>query len=261
MTYAETGLTAAIEQLTGTSLSALPREQLDGIDQYHAGGAEAVDRLIPHLALTPGSTVLDVGSGLGGPARQIARTTGCHVVGVDITPAYVDAARALTEAAGLAERTTFLCTDIGALDRTGFDAACTVHVQMNIPDKKAFYAEIARRLRPAARLAVFEVCGVPAATAPLPLPWSLDGTDSHLATPEELRDTIRAAGFDLLDWTDETPWARAWFDALGRRLAAGSAAPALPSLLTDGPTRMLNFAIALATGAVTVHRGTFAVPT
>ncbi|WUH90050.1 methyltransferase domain-containing protein [Streptomyces sp. NBC_00433] len=259
MTYTETGITAAIEQLTGTSLSALPRTQLDGIDQYHAGGVEAVDRLIPHLALTPGSTLLDVGSGFGGPARRIAEATGCHVVGVDITPAYVEAARALTQAAGLAERTAFFCTDIGAFDRTGFDAACTVHVQMNIQDKKAFYAEIARRLRPAARLVVFEVCGGPAAP-PLPLPWSLDGTDSHLAGPEELCATIASSGFDLLDWTDETPWARAWFDDLGRGLAAGAPAPALPSLLTDGPARMLNFAIALSTGAVTVHRGTFTVP-
>jgi sarcosine/dimethylglycine N-methyltransferase len=264
MTYTETDIIATIERLAGTGLSALSGSQLDGIDQYHAGGTAAIERLIPRLALTAGSTALDVGSGLGGPARQIARATGCEVVGVDITPAYVAAARALSEAAGLAERTRFFCDDIGAFDRTGFDAAYTVHVQMNIADKKAFYAEIARRLRPGARLAVFEVCRGDAGEPALPLPWSLDGTDSHLVTADELRETIRSSGFTPLDWSDESAWAGRWFDDLGRRRlaaeAAGAAAPAtLPALLTDGPTRMLNFAIAVAEGAVTIHRGVFTV--
>ena len=259
MTYSETDIIATIEKLTGTSLTAMPLMQMDAIDQYHAGGPEAIERLVPHLALTAGATALDVGSGLGGPARQIARSTGCSVVGVDITPAYVEAAQALTDAAGLAERTSFFCGDIGAFDRTGFDAAYTVHVQMNIADKKAFYAEIARRLRPGARLAVFEVCRGTEGEPVLPLPWSLDGTDSHLATSDELRDTIRSSGFTLLEWVDESTWARQWFDDQGRRLAAGQATPTLPALLTDGPARVLNFAVAVATGAVTIHRGVFTV--
>ena len=259
MTYAETDIIATVEQLAGTSLSALPRTQLDGIDQYHAGGSEAIERLIPHLALTAGMTVLDVGSGLGGPARQIVRATGCDVVGVDITAAYVAAAQALTDAAGLAEQAEFFCCDIGDFGRTGFDAAYTVHVQMNIADKPMFYSEIARRLRPGARLAVFEVCRGVAGEPALPLPWSLDGADSHLVTADELRDTIRSSGFTLLDWADESSWVRQWFDDLGRRLAAGAAPATLPALLTDGPTRMLNFAVAVATGAVTIHRGLFTV--
>ncbi|SEO87978.1 SAM-dependent methyltransferase [Actinacidiphila rubida] len=259
MTYSETGIIATIERLTGVNVTALPREQLDDIDQYHAGGPEAIERLIPHLALTAGTTALDVGSGLGGPARQIARTTGCNVVGVDITPAYVDAAQALTDAAGLTAQTKFYRSDIGSFDQTGFDAAYTIHVQMNIADKKAFYSEIARRLRAGGRLAIFEVCrsadGVPA----LPLPWSLDGTDSHLTTADDLRDTIQSSGFTLLDWADDSAWARQWFDDLGKRLSAGTAAAQLPALLTDGPARMLNFAIAIATGAVTINRGLFTV--
>ena len=102
MTYAEANLVATIEDLAGRSVTALTRTQLDVLDQFHAGGAEAVDRLLPSLALTPSMTALDVGSGLGGPARQVARSSGCTVLGVDITPSYVDTATALTEAAGLA---------------------------------------------------------------------------------------------------------------------------------------------------------------
>ena len=86
MTYTETDLVATIERLAADERSALTQPQLDGIDQFHGGGAEAVDRLLPSLGLTPAMTVLDVGSGLGGPARQVARATGCSVLGVDITP-------------------------------------------------------------------------------------------------------------------------------------------------------------------------------
>jgi len=260
VTYTETDLIAKIERLAEADLAALTQPQRDQFDQFHSGGSEAVDRLLPSLQLAPGMTVLDVGSGLGGPARQIARGSGCTVVGVDITSAYVDTAQALTRTAGLDNHVSFICSDIAALDRDGFDAAYTMHVQMNVADKEAFFAEIARRLRPWARFATFEIC-VNGATQPTPpLPWSLDGTDSYLAAADELRDTIASSGFEILDWVDETQWVLRWFEDLGKRTAADGAAT-LPALLNDGPTRMMNFAVALATGVVSVHRGSFILAT
>jgi sarcosine/dimethylglycine N-methyltransferase len=261
MTYAETDLVASMEHLAGDDLAALTQDEWDRFDQFHAGGAEAVDRLLAGLHLAPGMTVLDVGAGLGGPARQIARSSGGTVIGVDITPAYVDAARALTYTAGLAEQVRFFCSDIGAFNRSDFDAAYTMHVQMNVEDKKTFFTEIARRLRPEARFATFEVCrGGDAEPAP-PLPWSLDGTDSFLATADELRDTIQSSGFELVEWVDDTAWVRQWFADLGDRIAGGGTQATLPALLADGPARMLNFALALATGGLTVHRGAFKLAT
>jgi ubiquinone/menaquinone biosynthesis C-methylase UbiE len=262
MTYTETDIVETIERLAGTDLSGLDQAQLDAVDQYHAGGPEAVDRIVPGLQLATGMTALDVGSGLGGPARQIARTTGCDVVGIDLTAAYVAAAVDVTQGAGLADRVRFLHVDIADLDRTGFDAAYTMHVQMNVADKKTFYTDIARHLRPGARLAVFEVCRGGGSDLPAtPLPWSLDGSDSFLATPDSLRETIQAGGFEPVEWVDETAWVSDWFAEIGRRLAAAPPSATLPALLTDGPTRMLNFAVAIATGTVTIHRGAFVLAT
>jgi SAM-dependent methyltransferase len=257
MTYTETDLVATIEHLAADDLDALTQPQLDGIDQFHAGGAEAVDRLLPGLRLTPAMTVLDVGSGLGGPARQVARATGSTVVGVDITPSYVDTARALTAAAGLSAQVDFVCADIADVERHDFDAAYTMHVQMNVEDKKAFFTEIAGRLRPGGRLATFEVCRSGAEDPAFPAPWSIDGTDSFLATPADLLTTIEDSGFRTVEWVDETAWVLGWFEGLGDRLAAAGTAATLPGLLTDGPTRMLNFAGALADGVLTIHRGAF----
>jgi sarcosine/dimethylglycine N-methyltransferase len=87
--------------------------------------------------------------------------------------------------------------------------------------------------------------------------WSIDGADSHLATPADLRATIQDSGFEPLKWVDETAWVRQWFEGLGTRMAAADTAATLPALLTDGPLRMMNFAAALSSGVVTVHRGAF----
>lgn len=257
MTYTETDLVATIERLSGGDLTALTPAQRDRLDQFHSGGAQAVDRILPGLGLEPGMTVLDVGSGLGGPARQIARSTGACVLGVDITAAYVEAAQAFTHAAGLDAQVTFVCSDVADLDRTDFDAAYTMHVQMNIADKRAFLTEIARHLRPGAHLATFEVCSTGHGHPALPLPWSVDGTDSFLTTSEELRDTIQSSGFQLIEWVDETAWVREWFSRLAQGVLAGGSAANLPALLDDGPRRMANFAAGVADGALTVHRGTF----
>ena len=261
MTYTETDLVASIEHLAGADLAELTQPQRDQFDQFHSGGSEAVERLRPSLHLAPGLTVLDVGSGLGGPARQIARSSGCIVVGVDITHAYVDAGQALTRTAGLDDQVSFICSDIAALDRTDFDAAYTMHVQMNVADKQTFFTEIARRLRPGARFATFEVCLSGDSQPTLPLPWSLDGTDSYLATADELLGTVASSGFETLEWVDETQWVLRWFEDLGKRMAAGGSPATLPALLNDGPTRMMNFAVALTTGVVSVHRGSFILAT
>ena len=257
MTYTETDLIATIERLADTDLAALTQLERDQFDQYHSGGSEAVDRLLPSLQLAPGMTVLDIGSGLGGPARQIASNSGCTVVGIDITAAYVETAQALTSAAGLDDHVSFACTDIADVHRVDFDAAYTMHVQMNIADKKTFFTEIAGCLRPGARFATFEVCRIGAVEPTPPLPWSIDGTDSYLATADELRDTIAASGFETLEWIDETEWIGRWFGDIGTRVAAARGGALLPALLNDGLTRTMNFAAAITGGVVTVHRGSF----
>ncbi len=257
MTYAEKNLMTTIDRLVlGGSNERITPETLQPLDQYHAGGPQAVERLLDTLALSPPDAVLDVGSGLGGPARQVAATSGCQVTGVDITEAYVEAATELTDRCGLSDRVRFLHSDIADLipDRP-FDAGFTMHVQMNIEAKREWFAEIARRLAPGARFAVWEVCRTSGAELSWPMPWSMDGSDSHLATPDALPDAIISAGFELVEWVDETAWAISWFDTIFTdRLRPG---PNLAMLIEDGPTRILNFAGALAGGTLGVHRGAF----
>jgi len=258
MTYQETTVGQTIDQLLSEHPDLDPSADgaLDGLDQFHIGGPGATDRLIGSLALTAGDRVLDVGSGFGGPARQIARRTGSRVTGVDITPAYVDAARDLTARAGLRDLVEFRVTDIAAFEPDPlFQAAITMHVQMNVQDKAAWFAHIARCLAPGARLAVWEVCQPRPASLAWPMPWSLDGTDSFVVTADALRVSIEQAGFTASEWTNETAWVQAW---ITRTFADGlPAGPALPMVIDDGYTRVINFAAALGDGSLEIWRGAF----
>ena len=254
MTYQETDLIAKIDRfLTQSGIDATDSSALNAFDQYHAGGADAVDLLIPTLHLTSQSTLLDVGAGFGGPARQIASQTGARVFGVDITASYVETATWLTKRSGLDDRVSFQQVDISDF-RHGdpFDAAITMHVQMNVDDKSHWYRAIAARLAEGGRLAVWEVCRSGSRQPTWPMPWSLDGTDSFLTTPDELETDVVSAGFETVEWVDVTTWVTEWFTAL----QAGGP-PAGPALLDNGLTRVLNYIAALQDGTIVVRRGSF----
>ncbi|MDX1892672.1 class I SAM-dependent methyltransferase [Mycolicibacterium sp. 050158] len=272
MTYTEHDVAGRITAMldSGQSEGYFTPEQTGLLDQYHAGGVGAVDKLIPSLAISPGDVVIDVGSGFGGPARRIAEQTSATVVGVDITAGYVEAAQTLTMRMGYGDQVRFQHADITALSadhmlelgvERPFDAAITMHVQMNVADKHRWFSAVARLLAPRARLAVWEVCATAGQQPPWPMPWSLDGTDSFLSTPHELEQAIRSAGFTTLAWVDETAWVNDWSAAT---LGDGAARPELilPMIIEDGMTRVMNFSTALRDGTLTVMRGAFikAVP-
>ena len=258
MTYQETTVGQTIDRLLSEEPGLDPSADgsLDNLDQFHIGGPGATDLLIGSLARTAGDRVLDIGSGFGGPARQLARRTGSHVTGIDITPAYVAAARDLTARTGLRDLVEFLVADIATFEPDQlFQAAITMHVQMNVQDKTAWFAHIARCLTPGARLAVWEVCQPRQADLPWPMPWSLDGTDSFLATAGALRACVERGGFTATEWTNETAWVQAW---ISKTFANGlPAGPALPMLIDDGYTRVINFATALGDGSLEIWRGAF----
>ncbi len=257
MTYTEKNLIITIDQLAPDVATGTPSvEDLRAIDQYHIGGIEAVDRIITGLELSPAQRVLDVGSGFGGPARRVAQVAGCAVVGIDTAGPYVEAAEELTRRCGLDHLVAFRHVDLAEFDNdTPFDAAFTMHVQMSVADKRTWFSEIATRLAPHARLAVWEVCRVSEQQPTWPMPWSIDGSDSFLVTPDDLHTVICDAGFASLEWVDETSWVREWFTA---SFAENQPLPVLPQLIDDGITRMINFAGALSDGTVSVWRGLFA---
>jgi len=188
--------------------------------------------------------------------RRIAQLSGASVVGVDITREYVQAARDLTRRLGLEDRVSFHHGDIVEhRPASPYDAAVTMHVQMNVADKKEWYSAIASRLAPRARLATWEIVSEGEAALAYPMPWSMDGSDSHVVSTGALHTAISSAGVSPVTWVDDTQWVR-------ERLAAAfvGAAPAGPGLvmmLDDGAARVLDLAAVLQSGGLQVYRGAF----
>lgn len=239
---------------TGLDPDHISPADLKAVDEFHIGGAEATAALLDDLDIGADTDVLDIGCGIGGPARTIAQRTGARVTGVDLTPQFVEAARALTRMAGMDGAVRFEVGSAIALpfDDGSFDTALLLHVGMNIPDKAALFREAYRVLRRGGLFAVYDVMKTGEAGVTFPVPWAERAELSALEPPGTYRDGAAKAGFALDRETDRTPLALEFFARI--RAQAQSAAPAPLGLhLLLGPTigqKMGNMIDALRSGNI-----------
>ena len=192
--------------VSGKPLDALTLDDLAPFDQFHGGGKWFTLRLA-HLAnLKPGIKVLDVGGGLGGPARTVALEFGCQVTVIDLTESYVQAGEMLTNLMGLQDRVSHQLGNALELsfENNSFDVLWTQNSGMNIEDKESLYAGFHRVIRPNGLLATQEPMAGPVRPAIFPVMWSVDGTNHFVRTPEQMRGMIEAAGFRIHKWDDVT---------------------------------------------------------
>jgi SAM-dependent methyltransferase len=209
----------------GKDLDALTIDDLSAIDEVHTRGREATVEVADLVMFTPELNVLDVGSGVGGPARYIARTFGCRVTGIDLTPAFCDAATKLTELVDLQDLVSF---QVGSaldmpFDNASYDLVWTIQMQMNIADKPALYREMARVLRPGGCLVFQDIVAGVGGPIHTPVPWASEPGQSFLAMPDDLRAMIASAGFEELTWRDSSDAHRASYEQADRKGAARKA--------------------------------------
>jgi MPBQ/MSBQ methyltransferase len=189
----------------GTDLSRLTAEDLYPVDQLHAGGAPSTRHVLDALGVSAGQRLLDVGCGIGGPAR-LAAERGAEVTGVDLTEDFVTAASELTARVGLAERATFVTApgETLPLEDASFDVALMVHVGMNVPDKQAVFTEVHRVLRPGARFGVYEQVRTGEGDLPYPMPWAVDARSSFVEPVDAYAAYLEDAGFTVEEVEDRT---------------------------------------------------------
>ena len=255
--YGRSGLEQTIlEALTkaGVDTDRLKASDLSGADEFHLGWRPATIELAHDLGLAEGHALLDIGSGIGGPARYFAESCHCTVTGIDLTQDYVDVATALTARCGLTDKVSFKQASALALPFAdqSFDVATLIHVGMNIQDKAGLIAEARRVLRSGGQLGIYDIMKTASAELTYPMPWASTIDTSFVEPPEVYRALLTASGFEITAQQDRSKLAL----EIGREMrekAVRDGAPPLGLHLLMGPAtqqRLGNVMAALQQGLI-----------
>jgi ubiquinone/menaquinone biosynthesis C-methylase UbiE len=237
----------------GKDLENLRAEDLATLDHLHVGGHQATEDLAASMALAPGVHLLDVGCGIGGPARHFAER-GSQVTGIDLTEEFVQVAESLTRRVKLEERAVF--RRASALEMpfpaASFDAAYMIHVGMNIEDKSKLFREVARVLKPHGQFAIFDIMAKDGQPFEFPVPWAVTPETSFVAALEDYRRSLNSAGFDILRQRDRSQFA---LEATARMMAKASESKSpvhgVQVLMSHQmPVMVKNVTAAIASGAL-----------
>jgi len=215
--YSATSLTDRIKSAlakVAPESETLTVAQLAPLDQFHIRGILATTELAGVAGLEPSTRVLDIGCGIGGPARYLAATFGCKVTGVDLSPSFIDAATYLTARCRLSDRVKFQIGDALRLpfQNGAFDTVFLQHVAMNIEARTALYAEVRRILTLGGRFATYDLV-LRDGDLVYPVPWARDASTSFLLNEGDTRRALEQTGFKAALWRDDTQTALDWFKA------------------------------------------------
>lgn len=210
-------------ETAGISMDSLTANDLSPVDEFHIGGTQATDFVINAMGISESSRVLDIGCGIGGPARYVAEQVGCHVTGVDLTADYIAAGDTLSDWVGLGDKVNLKHASALALpfDEGQFDAAYVMHVGMNIADKATMMAEAFRVLRPGGCLVIYDVMTHTNDTVTYPLPWSDVPENSAVDSPLSYETALRAAGFQIEKSEPYRDFAITFFEGMMARMRNG----------------------------------------
>ena len=202
-------------------------EALAPYDQFHGRGLDSTEQLAAGISVSPSDHLLDIGSGIGGPARYMATRFGCKVTGIDLTEEFCDVARRLTSAMGLEGQVTIEEGNALAMPfgEATFEGAYSMNVSMNIEDKAGFYGEIFRVLKPGGWLVLSELAQGPGGAVPYPAPWALTEDSSFLSTPEETKAGLEASGFRIERFGDHVAESKAFAAKVREMVERGEKPP------------------------------------
>ena len=226
----------------GKDIEMLSHADLAPVDEFHIGGRQATTELSAQIDLPRGARVLDVGCGVGGPARFFAAERGWKVDGIDLTPEFVEVASRLSRRAGLSDATTYRvgsATSLPFTDRT-FDGAYMLHVGMNIADKKGVFAEVHRVLKPGGIFLVYDIMRQSDGDFVYPVPWSSEAATNAIDRPASYRALLEGAGFRIETERNRRDFALGAYKDARERLKRGERPLAPPVMGPAGPQKIAN---------------------
>jgi len=248
----------------GKDTDALTRDDLAGSSEFHIGGRPSTIALAKLAGIKPGMQVIDLGSGLGGPATTLASEFGAEVTAVELSTPYHNAARLFAEKVGVTG-VTFIngsALDVPAEDES-FDVVWMQHAQMNIEDKERLFAEIRRVLKPGGVLAWH---GILRGSSPEPVLYPITWADT-----EDLSFLVDVEGFKALatdaclsldegTWTDMNQASLDFFKATKEKMDSLAPEKRLGLNLVMGPStqeKLPNLVKSITSDRLAVYMAVF----
>lgn len=221
----------------GKTTDALVLEDLAGVDEIHIGGLETIRPIVGSLGVGSGDVTLDLGSGLGGPARFVARETGSRVVGVDLSADTTLAGNELSGWVGADEMVQLEVADVCHVPHKSesFDAVLSVHVHMFLQAPAQMFAEAFRLLKPGGRFVVLDPVRRGDGGLHYPVPWASDADADNILRETELKTLAATTGFRPHTRSDFSALAIDWFGATFARISEMGGPPPLGLHLVMGP--------------------------
>ena len=239
----------------GKAPSDISLDDMSVIDEFHIGGRQASEEFLDQLQLQERSLVLDVGCGLGGPARFVASRFGCLVSGIDLTHEYVDTGNILSNWVGLDKKVVLQQGSAMTLPFPDgqFDAAYMMHVGMNIVDKRSLFMEVFKVLKPDGIFGIYDVMQIGSGEMQYPAPWAASKSTSSLASPQDYQTGLKEAGFNILATRERGDFAIEFFENIKRRMAETTADPVLGLHVLmgdDAKTKVANVLQSIKEGSI-----------
>ena len=218
----------------GIDKDQLTQSDLSSVDEFHIGGSEGTLMLAEKLSISASSSVLDIGCGIGGPARLLSSKIGCKVSGIDLTADFVNTGNSLTDQVGLSDNVKLIeasALNIPFADNS-FDVSYMMHVGMNIADKDALFSEAFRVTKPSGLFGIYDVMLVRNCELQYPLPWAVEKDGSAIASADDYTSALVKAGFSLRHEDDKTDFANGFFEKMSVNISSSKGPPPVgPHLL------------------------------
>ncbi len=229
-------------------------DDLAPVDEFHIGGRKASVEFFDQLHFSSTHHVLDVGCGLGGPARFAASRYGCRVTGIDLTLEYIETGKVLCQWTGLDDLVSLhqgSALSMPFLDRA-FDGAYMMHVGMNISDKAKLCSEVHRTLQSGSLFGIYDIMKIGDGDLTYPVPWATTADTSVVSAPEQYKSALRDAGFAIVLERNRRDFALAFFEELRARTAAGGPPPLGLHVLmgASAPVKIQNMIANIAAGRI-----------
>lgn len=241
-------------QKAGKNVDQLSIRDLEALDNFHVGAREATEGLANFMELSAGIHLLDVGCGIGGPARYFAER-GCRVTGLDLTEEFVRVATSLTGRLHLEEKAQF--RKGSALEMpfpsNTFDGAYMIHVGMNIQDKAGVFREVARVLKRGGRFSIFDIMSKGNEPLQFPTPWAANEATNFVGRVEDYRQALERAGFRIVHQRGRQQFALEFMKKMKERVASAEGRPVLGVNILMGeqaPLMLKNVDQAIAAGTL-----------